>query len=117
MMKTHLQLFRNLDMDKLFGLVFSLIVLVSFGSCSQGQRNNSQQQNNSRIETCEKAKEIVKERASLYDLGVDVIECQEISDNAYYVWGAGWKKRNGDRISFTASVTRDGEVRFRFNRD
>jgi hypothetical protein len=98
-------------------LFFSLIVNFSNSSCSQGQRTNNEQQNNSRIETCEKAKEIVKERALFYDLGVDVIECQEVSDNMFNVWGAGWKKRNGDRIQFSASVTRDGEVRFRFNRD
>jgi hypothetical protein len=55
-MKSHVQLFRNFNVNKLFALVFSLIVLVSIGSCSQGQRNNSEQQNNSRIETCEKAK-------------------------------------------------------------
>ena len=116
-MKMQIQLCWNLIVNKLFGLVFSLIVLISLGSCSQDQRKNNEQQNNSRIETCENAKEIVKERASFYDLGVDVIECQEISDNMFNVWGAGWKKRNGDRIQFSASVTRDGEVRFRFNRD
>lgn len=97
--------------------LFSLLAIFSNGSCSQGQRNNNEQQNNSRIETSEKAKELVKERASLYDLGVDLIDCQEITDNTYYVWGAGWEKRSGDRISFTASVTKDGEIGFHFKWD
>ena len=76
------------------------------------QKSNPSQSYDYKVETCEKAKEIVVNRASILGVGVDMIECQEITNNIFNIWGAGWMKQSGDRISFSASVTKEGEIHF-----